>query len=51
MGSVAKLGIKVAKKYGIEYDTIVHLGYHNYRKTANMSPYHAKWCEIMGITV
>ena len=50
MGSVAKLGIKVAKKCGVEYDTIVHLGYHNYRKTADMSSYHDQWREIMGIT-
>ena len=50
MGSVAKLGIKVAKKCEVEYDTIVHLGFHNYRKTADMSPYYEQWRDIMGIT-
>ena len=50
MGSVAKLGIRVAKEHNVDYDTITHLGYYNYKRVTDMSEYHAEWRDIMGIT-
>lgn len=49
MGSVAKLGIRVAKELGVEYETMVHFGYYNYKKISD-KPLHEQWCSIMGIT-
>lgn len=49
MGSVAKAGIPSTNSLGIPHYEIVHLGFHNYRKTADMTPYYNTWREIVGI--
>lgn len=50
MGSVSKRGISICKDMGIECDTIVHLGYHNYKKTRDMRPYWEQWKKMIGLT-
>jgi len=50
MGSPAKIGIKVVKNLGIDYDTIVHLGSYYHRGIRDMSGYHAEWKRIIGDT-
>jgi len=49
MGSVAKLGVKIAKELGIPYETMIHFGYYNYKKVS-AAPLHEQWRSIMGIT-
>ncbi len=50
MGSIAKLGIRVAKQLGVEWDTVVHFGYYHHKRITDMSAYHAEWRKIVGIT-
>lgn len=50
MGGVAKLGMKVAKNLGVEYEHVVHFGYFNHKRIAVTSEYHDNWRRIMGIT-
>lgn len=50
MGSPAKVGIKVVKNLGIDYDTIVHLGSYYHRGIHDMSEYHTEWKRIIGDT-
>ncbi len=49
MGSVAKVGIKVAKEFGIPYDTVYHYGYYNYKRVTDMTPFNEHWKEFMEI--
>jgi len=49
MGSVAKYGLRLTKEMGIPSESIVHLGYFNYKKIKDMSRYHAEWRDIMEI--
>jgi len=53
MGSIAKLGIKVAKELGIEHHEIYHLGYSSHRgitEVSKMPAYCDEWSKIMEIT-
>ena len=47
MGSVALQGAALAKRLGIPYDHIEHLGYHYHRGTRNMSEYHTRWMQML----
>lgn len=49
MGSVAKYGMRLTKELGIPTESIVHLGYYNYKRITDMSPYHAEWRRIMEV--
>lgn len=49
MGSVAKYGLRLTKELGVPSESIVHLGYHNYKKTRDMTTYYNEWKTIMGI--
>lgn len=49
MGSVAKLGMRVAKELNIPIETMVHFGYYNYKKI-KATPLHEQWRKIMEIT-
>lgn len=53
MGSIAKLGIHVAKELGIEHCEIAHFGYYSHRGITDvrkMPGYLDEWRKIMGIT-
>ncbi|MBA7716919.1 hypothetical protein ES703_126004 [subsurface metagenome] len=50
MGSVAKLGVRMAKEMGIKHHEIVHLGYYHHKRITNMIEYYDNWRNIMGIT-
>lgn len=52
MGSVAKLGIKIAVDAGIDHCEIAHFGYYSHRGITDISKmpaYTAEWRKIMGI--
>lgn len=52
MGGIAKLGIKTAKKCGIEHHEIAHFGYYSHRgitDVTKMPKYLDEWRKIMGI--
>lgn len=53
MGSIAKLGIRVAKALDIEHHEIAHFGYYSHRgitDVTKMPAYTDEWRKIMGIT-
>lgn len=49
MGATSKLGIPVAKEFGCEYDTIVHLGALNHRGVKDLTGYCNEFKKILGI--
>ncbi len=52
MGSIAKLGIKIAKELNIEHHEIAHFGYYSHRgitDVSKMPAYLDEWRKIMGI--
>lgn len=53
MGSLAKLGTRVVKEFGIERHAIVHLGYYSHKGIKDITKvpaYLEEWRKIMGIT-
>lgn len=49
LGSVAKLGIRVAKELCIPHETMVHFGYWSHKGTTSISSYTEPWKKLMGI--
>lgn len=49
MGTPAKKGIPVAKKLGVPYFCIPHLGYFHHKGVKDMSSYYTHWRIIMGM--
>ncbi len=49
MGSIAKKGISLAKSYGCEVGTLVHLGSLNYKGIKDMTGYYNEWKKLLGL--